>query len=56
MHIAYDEFEKVMNACFDVFGTWDDEYDRLQGLLRDLVKKKREEHLRMVSRCGRPKI
>ncbi|XP_052105179.1 cytoplasmic dynein 1 heavy chain 1-like isoform X5 [Mytilus californianus] len=52
MHIAYDEFEKVMNACFDVFGTWDDEYDRLQGLLRDLVKKKREEHLRMVWRVN----
>ena len=52
MHIAYDEFEKVMNACFDVFGTWDDEYDRLQGLLRDLVKKKREEQLRMVWRIN----
>ncbi|XP_033735277.1 cytoplasmic dynein 1 heavy chain 1-like isoform X2 [Pecten maximus] len=52
MHIAYDEFEKVMNACFEVFGTWDDEYDRLQGLLRDLVKKKRDEHLRMVWRVN----
>ncbi|KAK3093975.1 hypothetical protein FSP39_022394 [Pinctada imbricata] len=52
MHIPYDEFEKVMMACFEVFSTWDDEYDRLQGLLRDLVKKKREEHLRMVWRVN----
>jgi len=52
MHIPYDEFEKVISACFDVFSTWDDEYDKLQGLLRDLVKKKREEHLRMVWRVN----
>ncbi|XP_078314970.1 cytoplasmic dynein 1 heavy chain 1-like isoform X1 [Crassostrea virginica] len=52
MHIPYDEFEKVMSACFEVFGTWDDEYEKLQGLLRDLVKKKREEHLRMVWRVN----
>jgi len=34
MHIPFDEFEKVMTQCFDVFTTWDDEYDKLQGLLR----------------------
>ena len=52
MHIPYEEFERVMSACFDVFSAWDDEYDKLQGLLRDLVKKKREEHLRMVWRVN----
>ncbi|XP_064623935.1 cytoplasmic dynein 1 heavy chain 1-like isoform X3 [Lineus longissimus] len=52
MHIPFDEFEKVMTANFDVFSTWDDEYDKLQGLLRDLVKKKREEHLKMVWRVN----
>lgn len=41
-----------MSACFEVFSTWDDEYDKLQGLLRDQVKKKREEHLRMVWRVN----
>lgn len=34
MHIAFEEFEKVMSQCFDVFVTWDDEYEKLQGLLR----------------------
>lgn len=34
MHIPFDEFEKVMTQCFIVFATWDDEYDKLQGLLR----------------------
>lgn len=36
MHIPFDEFEKVMGQCFEVFTTWDDEYDKLQGLLRYL--------------------
>lgn len=45
-------FTQVMASCFDVFSAWDDEYDKLQGMLRDLVKKKREEHLRMVWRVN----
>ena len=52
MHIPFDEFERVVSACFDVFITWDDEYDKLQGLMRDIVKKKREEHLKMVWRIN----
>lgn len=52
MHIPFDEFERVMNQCFEVFSCWDDEYDKLQGLLRDIVKKKREEHLKMVWRIA----
>lgn len=52
MHIPFDEFERVMNQCFEVFSCWDDEYDKLQGLLRDIVKKKRDEHLKMVWRVN----
>lgn len=52
IHIAFEEFEKVMHACFEVFQTWDDEYDKLQALLRDIVKKKRDEHLKMVWRMS----
>ncbi|RWS14208.1 Dynein heavy chain: cytoplasmic-like protein [Dinothrombium tinctorium] len=52
MHIPFDEFERIVNACFDVFMTWDDEYDKLQGIMRDIVKKKREEHLKMVWRIN----
>ena len=47
MYIPYEEFEKVMTQCSEVFTTWDDEYVKLQGLLRDIVKK-RDEHLKMV--------
>uniref|UniRef100_A0A2P2HXP1 Dynein heavy chain, cytoplasmic n=1 Tax=Hirondellea gigas TaxID=1518452 RepID=A0A2P2HXP1_9CRUS len=50
MHISFDEFEKVMAQCFDVFAAWDEEYDRLQGLLRDIAKKKRDEQLKMLWR------
>ena len=52
MYIAFDEFQKVMAHCFEVFMTWDDEYDKLQGLMRDIVKKKREENLKMVWRVS----
>ncbi|GBP31564.1 Dynein heavy chain, cytoplasmic [Eumeta japonica] len=52
MHIPFDDFEKVMSQCFEVFSCWDDEYEKLQGLLRDIVKKKRDEHLKMVWRVS----
>ncbi|KAI4467240.1 dynein heavy chain [Holotrichia oblita] len=52
MHISYDDFDKVMIQCFEVFSTWEDEYEKLQSLLRDIVKKKREEHLKMVWRVS----
>ena len=52
MVIAFEEFEKVMSQCFEVFTTWDDEYDKLQGLMRDIVKKKRDEHLKMMWRVN----
>ena len=41
-----------MAVCFEVFATWDDEYEKLQGLLRDIVKKKREESMKMVWRVN----
>ena len=34
MFISFEEFEKVMLLCVDVFATWDDEYDRLQVVRR----------------------
>ena len=43
---------QIMVACFEVFTTWDDEYEKLQTLLRDIVKKKREESLKMVWRVN----
>jgi len=36
MHIPYDEFEKVMGQCFNVFTAYDDEFDKLQVILRYL--------------------
>ena len=39
-----------MAACFEVFRTWDDEYEKLQGLLRDIAKKLRNEHLKTAWR------
>lgn len=36
---------QVMGRCDGVFGTWDDEYDKFTGQLREMSKKKREESL-----------
>ncbi|CAB3253573.1 unnamed protein product [Arctia plantaginis] len=52
MHIPFEDFERVMTQCFEVFSCWDDEYEKLQGLLRDIVKKKRDEHIKMVWRVS----
>ncbi|BHF62050.1 Cytoplasmic dynein 1 heavy chain 1 [Sparganum proliferum] len=52
MHMPYEEFERVMTSCFEVFSTWDDEYEKLQGLMREIGKKKREEQVRMIWRLN----
>ena len=41
-----------MVSCFDVFSAWDDEYDKLQNLLRDIVKKKRDESMKTMWRVA----
>lgn len=48
----YNPCLQVMVACFEVFQTWEDEYEKLQVLLRDIVKRKREENLKMVWRLS----
>ncbi|KAG9509180.1 Dynein heavy chain, cytoplasmic, partial [Fragariocoptes setiger] len=50
MHIPFDEFERVISLCTKVFATWDDEYDKLQNLLRDMIKRQREERIRLTWR------
>ncbi|CAK8687664.1 unnamed protein product [Clavelina lepadiformis] len=52
MYISYEEFENVMVSAFEVFTTWDDEYEKLQGLMRDLLKKKRDEQKKMMWRLN----
>ena len=50
-HVISYSFQ-IMVSCFEVFTTWDDEYEKLQTLLRDIVKKKREESMKMVWRVN----
>ena len=42
----------MMTSCFDVFATWDDEYDKLQSLLRDIAKKKRDDTMKLAWRIN----
>ena len=45
-------FFQIIVACFKVFTTWDDEYEKLEGRLRDVVRRKREKGLKMVWRVN----
>jgi len=47
MHIPYSEFERVIASCSKVFFTWENEYDRLQSLFRDIVKRQREGRMKI---------
>jgi dynein heavy chain 1 len=51
MIVSFDDFEKTMKSCFSVFTAWDDEYEKLQAILRELAKRKRDE-LKMVWRIN----
>ena len=41
-----------MSKCFEVFNTWDEEYDKFAAQLRDMSKKKREETLKFAWRAN----
>lgn len=47
MHIPFEEFERIVHSCMEVFSSWDDGYEKLHALMRDIVKKKRDEHLKI---------
>lgn len=52
MLVAFDDFEKTMKACMSVFTTWEDEYERLQSILRELAKRKRGDELKIIWRIN----
>uniref|UniRef100_A0A0N5AC29 DHC_N1 domain-containing protein n=1 Tax=Syphacia muris TaxID=451379 RepID=A0A0N5AC29_9BILA len=52
MNIPLMEFDELIGQCVDVFAAWSDEYDKLSQLLRELSKKKREEHLKLAWRIN----
>lgn len=52
MHIPFAEFERVIAACTKVFTTWENEYDKLQALLREMVKKQREGRIKLTWRVN----
>ena len=41
-----------MNKCFGVFTTWDEEYDKFTGQLREMSRNKREETLKFAWRAN----
>ena len=43
MLLNYGEFEKMYNASHNIFSIWDNEYEKFQGFLRDIAKRKRQD-------------
>ena len=41
--INYDNFEKIYNATLTVFYVWYDEYEKFQGFIREIAKRKRQD-------------
>ncbi|VBB28797.1 unnamed protein product, partial [Acanthocheilonema viteae] len=52
MNIPLGDFDNLMAQCFAVFSTWNDEYDKLTTIMRDLTKKKRDEQLKLTWRLN----
>lgn len=52
MLIAFDDFERTLKACIAVFNMWDEEYEKLQGILREMAKRNRAGDFKMVWRIN----
>ncbi len=50
MLIPMAEFDAILADAMKVFTVWDDEHDKLNALMRDLSKKKRDEPMKMAWR------
>ena len=52
MLVPFEDFERTMKACTSVFSTWDEEYEKLQSIIRDLAKRKRGDDLKIIWRLN----
>ncbi len=48
MLVSFEDLEKTTKLCTIVFHTWDYEYKKLLGQMRDLAMRKRDETIKMV--------
>jgi dynein heavy chain 1 len=39
IEIPFAKFDQILNQCMEIFSLWDEEYEKFQGLLRDMTKK-----------------
>ena len=49
MHIPMSEFEQTMTSCFQIFFTWDEENDKVSNILREMMKKRRDQEVIKLS-------
>lgn len=54
LHLSHDYTAppQIIERCQFVFQTWDDEFDKFTGQLREMSKKKREESIKFSWRAN----
>jgi dynein heavy chain 1, cytosolic len=52
MHYPYPEFEKVMKQCSDIFMSWGDEYEKINALIRDTMRRNQNTKVVWRSQVG----
>lgn len=49
MYCSFEEFDKIFHVCILIFNCWDDEFEKLILLLKELInKKKRDDTFKSV--------
>lgn len=43
MHVSYKEFDNIIGGCERVFNTWEEEAEKFRMLLRDLIRRRRDD-------------
>ena len=52
MSVSFEEFERTTTETSIVFSTWEDEYEKLIGMVKEIVKKKRDDSLKINWQLG----
>ena len=50
MHVTHEEFDRILYGCKRVFDSWEEEDEKFRNILRDLLKRKRDDTVKTFRR------
>lgn len=50
MHVSFDEWDRILDGTKRVFATWEEEDEKFRNILRDLLKKRRDDTVKTFRR------